>query len=122
MHSDPSHRNTNLDCPTCHPSMNALIREAAYSHHVNSTIVCRISGKVMDDENYPLALPNGYVYSSEVSSADCREAARADRSLSSGTGTAEHGSRFSRRSGDLPTNGRADLVQPSAKGLRVVIC
>lgn len=36
------------------------------SHHVNSTIVCRISGRVMDSENEPLAFPNGYVYSSKV--------------------------------------------------------
>ena len=38
------------------------------SHHVNSTIVCRISGEVMDSQNEPLAFPNGHVYSSKVSS------------------------------------------------------
>lgn len=46
--------------------MRVLAAEVPMSHHVNSTIVCRISGRVMDSENEPLAFPNGYVYSSKV--------------------------------------------------------
>lgn len=46
--------------------MRVLAAEVPMSHHVNSTIVCRISGQVMDSENEPLAFPNGYVYSSKV--------------------------------------------------------
>jgi macrophage erythroblast attacher len=66
LHVDPSHPHRNLDCPSCHDSMAELVKQVPYSHHVNSTIVCRMSGKVMDDENYPMAFPNGYVYSHKV--------------------------------------------------------
>ena len=47
--------------------MKVLAHEVPMSHHVNSTIVCRISGQVMDSENEPMAFPNGNVYSSNVS-------------------------------------------------------
>lgn len=57
----------NVDCPTCHKHLGLLAEQVAMSHHVNSTIVCRISGEVMDSQNEPMAFPNGYVYSSKVS-------------------------------------------------------
>lgn len=59
----------NIDCPTCAPDLRILAREVPMAHHVNSTIVCRISGAVMDSENEPMAFPNGHVYSSKVSTA-----------------------------------------------------
>lgn len=43
-----------------------LAEEVPFSHHVNSTIVCRITGKIMDEDNWPLAFPDGNVYSVEV--------------------------------------------------------
>jgi macrophage erythroblast attacher len=67
IHAHPEHPQRNIDCPTCSKDMSVLAREVAFSHHVNSTIVCRISGGVMDDVNYPMAFPNGYVYSHKVS-------------------------------------------------------
>lgn len=60
----------NVDCPTCAPNMRVLAREVPMAHHVNSTLVCRISGAVMDSNNEPLAFPNGCVYSSKVSWPD----------------------------------------------------
>lgn len=66
LHTNPSHPHRNLDCPSCHDSMSELVKQVPYSHHVNSALVCRMSGKVMDDENYPMAFPNGYVYSHQV--------------------------------------------------------
>jgi macrophage erythroblast attacher len=66
LHEHPDMPVGNVDCPTCGPDMKVLAAECAMSHHVNSTIVCRISGKVMDSENEPMAFPNGYVYSSKV--------------------------------------------------------
>lgn len=62
----PEHPQRNIDCPSCGQHLGVLARQAPYSHHVNSTMVCRISGEVMDDENYPMAFPNGYVYSYKV--------------------------------------------------------
>jgi macrophage erythroblast attacher len=64
-HSAHTHRN--VDCPTCAKDLSVLAKEVPFSHHVNSTLVCRISGEVMDDVNYPMAFPNGYVYSFNVS-------------------------------------------------------
>ncbi|KAG5220509.1 GID complex containing RING finger motif [Salix suchowensis] len=43
-----------------------LAAEVPFSHHVNSTIVCAITGRIMDADNMPMAFPNGYVYSREV--------------------------------------------------------
>lgn len=57
----------NVDCPTCAPDLVILASEVPMSHHVISTLVCRISGKVMDSSNPPMAFPNGYVYSYNVS-------------------------------------------------------
>ena len=54
----------NPDCPICDsPGLGTLAKEVPWSHHVNSTIVCAISGKIMDGDNPPMAFPNGYVYS-----------------------------------------------------------
>ena len=57
----------NVDCPVCDPSLGRLANEVPFSHHVNSTIVCRVSGKIMEGDNMPLAFPcSGNVYSREV--------------------------------------------------------
>ncbi|KAH9979750.1 CTLH/CRA C-terminal to lish motif domain-containing protein [Russula compacta] len=56
----------NQDCPACDPWLGKLAEEVPFSHHVNSTIVCRLSGKIMDEDNAPMAFPNGYVYSREA--------------------------------------------------------
>ncbi|KAH9989658.1 CTLH/CRA C-terminal to lish motif domain-containing protein [Russula vinacea] len=60
------HGMKNRDCPVCDPWLGKLAEEVPFSHHVNSTIVCRLSGKIMDEDNAPMAFPNGYVYSREV--------------------------------------------------------
>lgn len=66
IHGHPEHPQRNVDCPTCGNEMSILAKDVPLSHHVNSNIVCRISGEVMDDENYPMTFPNGYVYSYKV--------------------------------------------------------
>ncbi|ORX36619.1 putative negative regulation of gluconeogenesis-related protein [Kockovaella imperatae] len=66
MHEHPETLVGNVDCPTCGEDMKILASEVPMSHHVNSTIVCRISGKVMDSQNEPMAFPNGHVYSSKA--------------------------------------------------------
>ena len=61
----------NVDCPVCSPDLGRLAKEVPFSHHVNSTIVCRISGNIMDADNMPLAFPHtGQVYSKEVRACD----------------------------------------------------
>ncbi|KAI0078325.1 hypothetical protein K474DRAFT_1594232 [Panus rudis PR-1116 ss-1] len=61
-----NHATKNVDCPVCDPSLGKMAEEVPFSHHVNSTIVCSITGKIMDEDNAPMALPNGYVYSREA--------------------------------------------------------
>ncbi|KAF9170617.1 Golgi transport complex subunit 4 [Mortierella sp. AD010] len=58
----PDHQNIN--CPVCDPeTFGALATDLPLSHHFNSSIVCRISGQIMNEDNLPMALPNGHVYS-----------------------------------------------------------
>lgn len=52
-----------LGCPICSDEFRDLASKAPQAHHTQSKIVCRITGKVMNDENPPMALPNGQVYS-----------------------------------------------------------
>ena len=64
----------NRSCPTCSAQLGELSKEVPGSHNVNSVVVCRISGKVMDDGDQsggggPMAFPNGYVYSYGVSNS-----------------------------------------------------
>ncbi|KAF5329946.1 hypothetical protein D9611_010440 [Ephemerocybe angulata] len=62
----------NVDCPVCESSgdtplgLGKLAEEVPFSHHSNSTIVCRITGKIMNEDNPPMAFPNGNVYSREA--------------------------------------------------------
>lgn len=56
----------NADCPTCDQSgLGVLAKECPWSHHVNSTIICQMTGKVVEDGEGLMALPNGRVYSRE---------------------------------------------------------
>jgi macrophage erythroblast attacher len=61
------HEDKNLNCPVCDTStLGALAESLPLSHHVNSSIVCRLSGKKIDENNPPMLLPNGRVYSLQV--------------------------------------------------------
>ncbi|KAJ6576755.1 CTLH/CRA C-terminal to lish motif domain-containing protein [Mycena sp. CBHHK59/15] len=70
------HPTKNVDCPVCDGEagsgsqglgLGKLAEEVPLSHHANSTIVCYITGKIMDADNMPLAFPDtGYVYSREA--------------------------------------------------------
>ncbi|RUS16328.1 CTLH/CRA C-terminal to lish motif domain-containing protein [Jimgerdemannia flammicorona] len=54
----------NIHCPVCAAdTLGVLAEKLPLSHHVNSTIVCRISGAIMNWDNPPMALENGQVYS-----------------------------------------------------------
>ncbi|KAJ3296951.1 GID complex subunit containing RING finger motif [Rhizoclosmatium sp. JEL0117] len=62
---DPETRNVN--CPVCNASVYGVLAEGVpFSHHVNSCLVCRITGEIMDEGNFPMVLPNGYVYSQKA--------------------------------------------------------
>ncbi|KAK7462882.1 GID complex subunit containing RING finger motif [Stygiomarasmius scandens] len=69
---DPSTKN--VDCPVCDGEssgsqsmgLGKLAAEVPFSQRSNSSIVCRISGKIMDADNMPMAFPDGQVYSREA--------------------------------------------------------
>jgi macrophage erythroblast attacher len=62
---------SNPNCPVCDTAcLGVLAHEVPFSHHANSTIVCRMSGKIMTADNPPLAFENGMVYSEQVSFSD----------------------------------------------------
>lgn len=62
------HQYKNENCPVCDSDgLGILAKEVPWSHHANSTLVCHITGKIMDENNPPMALPNGCVYSRAVS-------------------------------------------------------
>ncbi|KAI9102804.1 CTLH/CRA C-terminal to lish motif domain-containing protein [Phlyctochytrium arcticum] len=55
-----------INCPVCAgDTLGVLADQLPNAHHVNSCMVDRISGVVMAEDNPPLVLPNGYVYSSQ---------------------------------------------------------
>jgi len=53
----------NLNCPVCVPPYSEIAANLPFSHHENSSIVCRVTGALLDENNPPMILPNGHVYS-----------------------------------------------------------
>ncbi|KAF8323531.1 CTLH/CRA C-terminal to lish motif domain-containing protein [Cantharellus anzutake] len=79
--SGPPHMNVepsqppspNVDCPLCDPlGLGVLAHLVPSANHLNSTLVCYISGKVMDDRNPPMALRNGYALEEMAAKNDGR--------------------------------------------------
>jgi len=66
--------NQNLSCPVCVPEFGELASKLPYSQHTHSSLICRITHLKMDEDNYPMVLPNGNVYSKiamqEMAAAD----------------------------------------------------
>jgi macrophage erythroblast attacher len=56
---------TNLNCPTCIEPFRTLAHDLPRAQHVHSVLVCHITKKAMDENNPPMVLPNGNVYSNE---------------------------------------------------------
>lgn len=51
-----------LECPVCSPVFNKLADPLPFAHCAQSRIVCCITGDLMNENNHPMMLPNGYVY------------------------------------------------------------
>jgi len=52
-----------VNCPACCEDFAEIVKNVPYSHYARSQLVCRVSGEVMDENNPPMALTNGQVYS-----------------------------------------------------------
>lgn len=59
----------NQNCPICNKHMNVLAAELPLSKHTNSKLVCGVSGALMNEDNPPMALPNGNVYGHQALTA-----------------------------------------------------
>eukprot|EP01119_Soliformovum_irregulare_P008446 TRINITY_DN21564_c0_g1_i1.p1 TRINITY_DN21564_c0_g1~~TRINITY_DN21564_c0_g1_i1.p1 ORF type:complete len:394 (-),score=63.56 TRINITY_DN21564_c0_g1_i1:71-1252(-) len=58
--------NRNSNCPVCVPDFATLAAPLPFALHTNSSLVCRISGQIMNDNNPPMLLPNGFAYSRQA--------------------------------------------------------
>jgi len=110
----------NVDCPVCDPSINILAEEVPYSHHANSTIVCRISGKIMDEDNMPMAFPNGNVYSREVCVALQNSSITTANTHILLSGTRRHGNQAQRHS-YLPTDWLPMRLQRTQESIHFLV-
>ncbi|KAA8493888.1 Macrophage erythroblast attacher [Porphyridium purpureum] len=63
----------NVNCPTCNEPFQSLARDLPFSHHVHSVLVCKITGKLMNEHNAPIVLPNGNVYSESALESMAKE-------------------------------------------------
>ena len=48
------------------PTFQALAEALPYAKHTRSKLLCAVTRETMSDDNPPMALPNGYVYSTKV--------------------------------------------------------
>mmetsp|Transcript_21680 Transcript_21680/g.43647 ORF Transcript_21680/g.43647 Transcript_21680/m.43647 type:complete len:121 (-) Transcript_21680:198-560(-) len=58
--------NASSRCPVCHPILAQIASSLPFAHRMHSALVCGITGKRIDEDNPPLVLPNGQVYSSQA--------------------------------------------------------
>ena len=63
MHGDSREPN----CPVCgSQALGKLASRLPFGRHTHSVLVCHISGRFMDENNLPMVLPNGHVYSQQA--------------------------------------------------------
>lgn len=51
------------ECPACFGPLGTIAKDLPYGHFETTKIRCRITGKLMGEDDPPMALPNGQVYS-----------------------------------------------------------
>mmetsp|Transcript_50974 Transcript_50974/g.99934 ORF Transcript_50974/g.99934 Transcript_50974/m.99934 type:complete len:507 (-) Transcript_50974:82-1602(-) len=59
-------KDSHPQCPVCYTPLTSIAEKLNVSHRQHSRLVCRISGEVMDENNPPIALPDGRVYSKKA--------------------------------------------------------
>lgn len=55
------------ECPVCNPPLSVMANSLPAAHFESTHLVCRITGELMNDDNLPMVMPNGYAYSFNVS-------------------------------------------------------
>lgn len=56
----------NVNCPNCYPPLRKVAEKLPFSHRLNSCIVDRIDGTILDETNPPMVMPNGNTYGMNV--------------------------------------------------------
>lgn len=56
-------QNSNGECPVCTGPLRPIAQELPYGHYEITRLRCRLSGKQINEDNPPMALPNGQVFS-----------------------------------------------------------
>ena len=55
--------NSSEECPACTGPLKELAATLPHGHYETTKIRCRLTGKLMTEDDPPMALPNGQVYS-----------------------------------------------------------
>lgn len=55
--------NSSQSCPACFPELTSLVRQLPMPHRVRSHLICAVTGEPMDDDNPPMASPEGHLVS-----------------------------------------------------------
>ena len=61
--SSQSNNSANTDCPSCNPDLKEAVKSIPLPNRPTSSLVCPVTRKPIDEDNPPMALPNGQVYS-----------------------------------------------------------
>jgi len=51
------------DCPVCSRLFNDLAKHLPFAHCAQSRLICNLTGEAINENNPPMMLPNGFVYS-----------------------------------------------------------
>lgn len=51
----------NVNCPVCQPLFNEVANNLPFSHFAQSRLMCRVTGKPLNEHNLPMMLPNGQI-------------------------------------------------------------
>lgn len=59
----PQNEDSGAECPACAGPLKELANQLPFGHFETTKIRCRITGKLVSEDDPPMALPNGQVYS-----------------------------------------------------------
>ncbi|CEM36815.1 unnamed protein product [Vitrella brassicaformis CCMP3155] len=66
MKSPLCEEHRSVTCPTCDPGWTQYLKDVPAPHHVQSTLVCGITGEPIAENDPPLASPAGFVYATSA--------------------------------------------------------
>ncbi|ETN63502.1 erythroblast macrophage protein emp [Anopheles darlingi] len=61
-----SYTSKNMNCPVCQENVNEIAENLPFSHCAQSRLICRITGKPLNEHNLPMMLPNGQIFGQQA--------------------------------------------------------